>query len=234
MPTLIVQDGPLAGRTIDVTAAFVVGRASAGLTIEDPALSRNHARFDPVDGGLEVVDLGSSNGTWVNGLRVKAATQLRTGDVVTLGKTSIGVRLEREQGTQVLESPAIPGATQVVPMPPAVAGTPAFTAPSPSERDTTGREEGPPQPSVRPASAVPAAPAVSIPPPTPPPAGQAAALTPSAPAASTLQPLGAFQPPASPSRRGVPTRQLMPTILTFAVVIVAGIALILYFLLVRR
>ena len=74
---------------IVVTTPVIVGRA-ADVTIADPAVSRHHARV-AVDGGeLVVHDLGSANGTWVNGRRVERAV-LQPGDVVTMGSTTIDV-----------------------------------------------------------------------------------------------------------------------------------------------
>ena len=64
----------------------VVGRdAGAGLVVADPSVSRAHARLDPrPDGGYDVADLGSSNGTRVNGEPVRARP-LRNGDRVQFG-----------------------------------------------------------------------------------------------------------------------------------------------------
>ena len=62
--------GPLAGHRVEVTSALVLGREGADLVIEDPQVSRRHASVRPAGDGLEIEDLGSLNGTWVNGARV--------------------------------------------------------------------------------------------------------------------------------------------------------------------
>lgn len=68
------------GRTV------VVGRAvTSDLAVYDPTVSRRHAELSVTPGGLFVKDLGSSNGTFVNGNRVSEATA-KPGDVVTFGK----------------------------------------------------------------------------------------------------------------------------------------------------
>jgi adenylate cyclase len=72
-------------------AALVVGRApTSDLPIFDPTISRRHAELEVRDGGVSVRDLGSSNGTFLNGARVDAAV-LATGDIVTFGKVEFTV-----------------------------------------------------------------------------------------------------------------------------------------------
>ena len=105
---LIVQNGPLAGRGLTVADALVVGRDQADLTIDDAELSRRHAVIRAVDGLLEVRDLGSLNGTWVNGRLINAPTRLRPGDVIEMGRTSIGVRGQSTAETRMIERPELP------------------------------------------------------------------------------------------------------------------------------
>ena len=76
-------------RTIDPGAALVLGRGGDALgpgALEDPRLSRAHARLELDAEGPRLRDLGSHNGTLVNGARVDAAS-LHVGDVITLGRT---------------------------------------------------------------------------------------------------------------------------------------------------
>ena len=64
----------------------LVGRSDdAGLFLGDVSVSRRHAEFDVRDGILQVKDLGSLNGTYVNGSRVEQA-DLAPGDEVWIGK----------------------------------------------------------------------------------------------------------------------------------------------------
>ena len=53
----------------------------------DTTISRGHARLTREVGGLVVTDLGSSNGTFVNGQRLYAPTQLVPGDVIQFGSS---------------------------------------------------------------------------------------------------------------------------------------------------
>jgi adenylate cyclase len=69
-------------------SALVLGRAlTSDLPLVDPTISRRHAQFVVDGGGVEVQDLGSSNGTFVNGIRVERA-RLAAGDQVTVGRVS--------------------------------------------------------------------------------------------------------------------------------------------------
>src|SRR5215510_6771058 len=67
-------------------AALVIGRApTSDIPIFDPTISRRHAEVRVEDQGVFVRDLGSSNGTFLNGLKIESSP-LRLGDVVTFGK----------------------------------------------------------------------------------------------------------------------------------------------------
>ncbi|HST16882.1 MAG TPA: adenylate/guanylate cyclase domain-containing protein, partial [Gaiellaceae bacterium] len=103
MPSLIMKEGPLAGQRVPVDAELVVGR-EADVTIEDPLISRRHAAIRPIGGGLEIEDLGSLNGTWVNGVRIEGRRTLEDGDFVQLGGASFEIERTRDSGRTVLAS----------------------------------------------------------------------------------------------------------------------------------
>ena len=107
MTTLLFTAGPLAGQRIELAAELVLGREGANLLIGDPELSRRHAVLRPSGAGVEIEDLGSLNGTWVNGARIAGRTQLVPGDRVRLGVTEL--RLETDPGSGS-GAPAVPGA----------------------------------------------------------------------------------------------------------------------------
>ena len=100
--------GPLAGHRVEVTSALVLGREGADLVIEDPQVSRRHASVRPAGDGLEIEDLGSLNGTWVNGARVTGKVRLALGDRVRVGDSSFEVEVEAE-GTAVRAAPTEAG-----------------------------------------------------------------------------------------------------------------------------
>jgi pSer/pThr/pTyr-binding forkhead associated (FHA) protein len=78
-----------------------VGRSSMNdIPVSDKILSRQHARIvKDGDGGLTVEDLGSRNGTFVNGEKVVGRLPLRSGDRITLG--SVTLKVESESTTRV-------------------------------------------------------------------------------------------------------------------------------------
>jgi pSer/pThr/pTyr-binding forkhead associated (FHA) protein len=73
----------------------VVGRdPGSGITLDgDDFASSRHASIEPRADGVWVEDLGSTNGTFVNGERIDARTLVRAGDAVRIGQTEL--RLER-------------------------------------------------------------------------------------------------------------------------------------------
>lgn len=70
----------------------VVGRSAyCTIVVSDGSVSREHASLRLVEGVLKVVDLGSRNGTFVNGLRLTDARVLKGGDVVVLGSAVMNI-----------------------------------------------------------------------------------------------------------------------------------------------
>lgn len=70
-----------------LSEAAVIGRSSAAdFVVNDSTVSRRHARFFPEAGRWFVEDLGSGNGTAVNGVLVRTPTPLEDGDEILLGK----------------------------------------------------------------------------------------------------------------------------------------------------
>ncbi len=81
------------GATVEIVVPTHVGRgAENGLRLDDDDfVSSRHARLDPRPDGLWVEDVGSTNGTYVNGARVTTARLLQSGDVVRIGQTDLQV-----------------------------------------------------------------------------------------------------------------------------------------------
>ena len=86
LPALVIKNGLLAGRRLQVTEELVIGRTAADVTIDDERVSRRHAIIRAAGESLTVEDLGSLNGTWVNGTRIETATRLERGDIVEVGR----------------------------------------------------------------------------------------------------------------------------------------------------
>ncbi len=88
MPTLVVIKGPDEGKRFELSDTPAgVGRDTANaIRLYDTEASRRHAEFRQVNGGYALVDLASSNGTFVNSQPVKEAL-LKSGDQVQIGRT---------------------------------------------------------------------------------------------------------------------------------------------------
>jgi hypothetical protein len=76
------------------SSPVTVGRADDNdLVIADPEVSRHHARLEPDGQGWRSIDLGSTNGTWVNGVRLNASI-IDVGDEVAFGAVRFTVASE--------------------------------------------------------------------------------------------------------------------------------------------
>ena len=92
---LAVEKGPkeLRGVSIVVHGPVIVGRSpSADIVVGASYVSARHARFSLMGQNLFVEDLGSTNGTTVNGQSITDPVALNDGDVVMVGDVSIRVR----------------------------------------------------------------------------------------------------------------------------------------------
>jgi len=88
MLSFVITEGPqaLVGTSFPVISTLVVGRsASSDITVNDDFISGSHARITPVDGGAVLEDLGSTNGTLLNGAQVRSPQSLRPGDRIQIG-----------------------------------------------------------------------------------------------------------------------------------------------------
>jgi two-component system, cell cycle sensor histidine kinase and response regulator CckA len=89
-PVLIALHGPNPGAVHPIPGEVVLGRSSdASISVEDERVSRRHTRIIVVGPDeVRLEDLGSKNGTWVNGRRV-AAAELRNGDTIQIGNETV-------------------------------------------------------------------------------------------------------------------------------------------------
>ncbi len=81
------------GRRLTIVEATTVGRGpgSALRLDDDEYVSSRHAQITPADGGAWVEDLGSTNGTFVNGAPVTSARLAGPGDLIRIGETQLRV-----------------------------------------------------------------------------------------------------------------------------------------------
>src|SRR5512139_2684423 len=85
---LIMRSGPTPGAAFTLEGdQLTIGRDSTNeIVINDAEVSRKHARLTFQGGKYVLEDLGSTNGTFVNGQRLTSAAVLKAGDVVSLGE----------------------------------------------------------------------------------------------------------------------------------------------------
>ncbi len=90
MPKLVVLQGPDKGRTFQTGEdCFLLGRSSEEALLTDNTISRHHAELRRVDGVWVIEDRGSSNGTYLNGVRLTKPIRLKRGDQIRLGSTLV-------------------------------------------------------------------------------------------------------------------------------------------------
>jgi pSer/pThr/pTyr-binding forkhead associated (FHA) protein len=84
----VLELHPERGRVRRLEGGAIIGRApGCDLLLDDPLVSRNHARVLASEIGTGIEDLGSANGLYVNGRRRMGISPLHPGDVVQLGGT---------------------------------------------------------------------------------------------------------------------------------------------------
>ncbi|CAN5379488.1 ATP-binding protein [soil metagenome] len=90
MPHLMVTRGPDAGKRFDLAAGGIIGRHSdCAVHLNDDRVSRRHCELTLTGNNYQLHDLGSGNGTRVNGQLLAAPHTLRPGDTVELGDTKL-------------------------------------------------------------------------------------------------------------------------------------------------
>ena len=109
MPSLLTVKGPNAGRRfpLDQNGTVIGRQPDAGIYLESLAVSRHHARIVCDRGAFYVEDVGSSNGTYVNGHRIVGRVPLSEDDSLQIGPYELNLLLDPDSGTgeaQVIRS----------------------------------------------------------------------------------------------------------------------------------
>jgi pSer/pThr/pTyr-binding forkhead associated (FHA) protein len=163
---LVVRRGPQPNQTYDLNKDIItIGRdITNDITINDPEVSRHHLRLTRGAGGFTLEDLGSTNGTFVNGQRLTGAKPLNNGDMIGLGETvTLGYEMIRPAGVgavpEAMPTAAGPAARQP--------GAPPVSAP-PSAQPP---QQQPPYAAYTPSAPPPVASYTPQPPQAPPAAG---------------------------------------------------------------
>ncbi len=85
---------------------LIIGRrVDAAIPIDDVKASRDHAVLDRRNGHCIVVDLGSTNGTYVNGRKISEATRIKVGDHLRIGNSAFRVDLYSNVQERLTETP---------------------------------------------------------------------------------------------------------------------------------
>jgi predicted component of type VI protein secretion system len=118
---LVMRSGPTPGKaySLDKEEIFIGRDVNSDVVISDSEVSRKHARIILQAGGYTLEDLGSTNGTFVNGQRLMGPHLLRPGELIMLGEN---VSLTYEPGfdpdATMVSAPAPRGSADVFPQPP--------------------------------------------------------------------------------------------------------------------
>ena len=142
---LRVTGGNAAGSEIPLDEGLLIGRSvggDGGLG-GDPELSREHANIKWAGVQLLIEDLGSTNGTFVNGERITEATPIRPGDAISIGASTLevaGTVPAAPDPTLATAPPIQP--TRIAPAPEAEAGPPSGAAPPGPPPDVAGPPPG--------------------------------------------------------------------------------------------
>ena len=146
MATLLALFGPKRGVRIDLAETCVVGRLSAAdVQLIDEKVSREHCKFTVADGAVKVEDMGSHNGTFVNGEQLTAPRTLAPGDEIAVGDSlfvfqpELDVAPARFGDATLIVSPATPPGTAVEP---GVSGAPRAAAVTPAHLTAVAKLAG--------------------------------------------------------------------------------------------
>lgn len=94
--SLFAESGPAEGLEYEINKTTVIGRAvECEITLLRSYISRNHARLSLSEGRLIIEDLGSANGTLVNGAKISAPSNLHHGDNISFKDVVFRVREDR-------------------------------------------------------------------------------------------------------------------------------------------
>ncbi len=136
---LVMRSGPTPGKVFPITnPEITVGRdVTNDIVINDAEISRRHARLTLQAGDYVVEDLGSTNGSFVNGQRLMGPHALHNGELVMFGE-NVGLVYESTNVTMdlnatVISAPMGPQATVAGPQPMPPAPPPMYAPPPPME-----------------------------------------------------------------------------------------------------
>jgi len=118
LPTVVVKTGPEAGRRVELDLEVAIGRQDGDLVVEDPEVSRRHAVLRRSGGSVVVEDLDSTNGTFVNGERIRSPITVGPGDQVRVGRTTLEIEPDQRADDTIVSTPPRPDQIRTAEAPP--------------------------------------------------------------------------------------------------------------------
>jgi predicted component of type VI protein secretion system len=108
LPAVVVTSGPETGRRVELDLEVAIGRQDTDLVVEDPEVSRRHAVLRRSDGSVIVEDLDSTNGTFVNGERIRSPIAVGPGDQIRVGQTTLEIEPDQRADDTIVSTPPRP------------------------------------------------------------------------------------------------------------------------------
>jgi predicted component of type VI protein secretion system len=150
---VFVEQAPEAGKEHVLTPGTTIGRENCDVTIPDPEISRRQAQVHAEGDAVAIEDLGSTNGTFVNGRQINGRETLQPGDEVRFGDTVWKLK-PAEGATRIADRPiadaqvtrarAVPAPPPETPAPQAAAVGARGDVPAPDFQPSAIRRVVPP------------------------------------------------------------------------------------------
>jgi len=145
----VMRSGPTPGKVFPIEGTDItIGRdANQTISINDAEISRKHAKMTLRGSAYVIQDLGSTNGTFVNGNRISGIQVLNPNDIVSFGENIVLMyELVADPNATIMASKApktAAGIQKPAPAPASVpAPTPVYTTPAQTTKDTTPTKKG--------------------------------------------------------------------------------------------
>jgi len=130
LPAVVVTSGPETGRRVELDLEVAIGRQDTDLVVEDPEVSRRHAVLRRSDGSVIVEDLDSTNGTFVNGERIRSPIAVGPGDQIRVGRTTLEIEPDQRADDTIVSTPPRPDQLRST-------GAPSGAVPAEAHEDAT-------------------------------------------------------------------------------------------------
>lgn len=139
---MVITAGSAEGKRFELGQEITMGRDTANhVPLDDTQASRRHAKLSRASGALVLEDLGSTNGTFVNGERVSGSRALAAGDEIRIGRTLMSIRADAV-ATELGQAPPGPAGQATIPV--------EAVAPPPAPPQPQYQQQQPPPPAPPP------------------------------------------------------------------------------------